>query len=937
MVVVGYGVQKKKLVTGATAQVKGADVQKMNTTSALQALQGQTPGVSITQSSGQPGKGMQVSIRGVGTVGNAEPLYLIDGVGGDINTVNPVDIESIDVLKDAASAAIYGAQAANGVVLVTTKSGKEGKTTVSFDGYFGWQDAPRKIKMLNASEYMTIMDEQAINSGMAPYDWSSYKSIYDADGNIYDTDWLDAMIADDSHTQSYTLGITGGNAASNYAMSLAYTDQDGLVGGKRVSNYERYNFRINSNHKLFNGLITVGEQVSFIHYRQKNMNDQGNGNQGNRIYAALSTSPLAPIYSDNGAYGSPFNSTANSDWYAGDGNPYGEMMTLSQLKNKTTQFFGNVYLQIEPIKNLVIKTVLGTNYSSYNYRYFQPQYQFSAFDNHDKSKVTQSAGDGYTITWQNTAAYNWNWGLNEMNALVGMEVSRADGVDLSATNSSLNSAFANWSKAYVSNGTAQSLESGLALSGAPWDSSRNISYFGRLGWNYDSRYMINATLRADGSSKFAPGHRWGWFPSVSAGWNISNEKFMEGTSAWLNQLKLRASYGKVGNNNIANFQYLAPIIYSGHYNFGEGLGSTSPGYVQGAYPSRLANEDIKWESSEQINIGVDASFLNSRLQANLDFYIKNTKDWLVAAPILSTAGTDAPIINGGNVKNKGIELNLTWRDHIGNVEYWVGGNMAYNHNRVGSIPTDDGIIHGGKGILYDNSEEFFRAENGHEIGYFWGYQTAGIFQNQADIDAWRAAGNGIFQSDVQPGDVKYVDRDHNGIIDEHDKTDLGSGLADWTFGFNLGATWKNFDISVVLNGMAGNQIVQSYRNIANAQANYDHKILGRWTGEGTSNSMPRLTQSTDNWLFSDRFVHDADFLRIANITIGYDFAHLLKMPFISKARLYVQGQNIHTFTKYDGLDPEIGGTINNYSWVSGVDQGFYPRPRTWVIGVNLTF
>ena len=328
--------------------------------------------------------------------------------------------------------------------------------------------------------------------------------------------------------------------------------------------------------------------------------------------------------------------------------------------------------------------------------------------------------------------------------------------------------------------------------------------------------------------------------------------------------------------------------------------------------------------------------MRSRLSLTADFYIKTTKDWLVEAPILATAGTGAPYINGGDVKNTGIELALTWNDQIGkDFSYNVGVNGAYNKNKVGDIPTEDGIIHGDINMLYDNTPEFYRASNGHPIGYFWGYQTAGIFQNKQQIEDWRAAGNGILQADVQPGDVIYVDQDHNGVIDDNDKVDLGNGTPDFTYGFNLGFSYKNFDFALNAYGAAGNQIVQGYRNHANSHSNYTSAILGRWTGEGTSNRIPRVTETNINWQFSDLYIQDGDYLRISNITIGYDFAKLINLKAISQARLYFQVQNAFTFTKYDGMDPEIGyGTSD---WVSGIDLGYYPRPRTFLVGVNLKF
>ena len=938
VVVVGYGVQKKKLVTGATVQVKGETLAKMNTNSPLQAMQGQTPGVNISSTSGQPGEGMKVSIRGLGTVCNASPLYLIDGVGGDISTLNPADIESIDVLKDAASAAIYGAQAANGVVLITTKSGKAGKAQISFDAYYGWQTQARKADMLNSQEYMMIMDEQAVNSGNAPYDWNSFQSIYDANGNVYDTDWVNSMFQNNAQTQSYTLGITGGSETSTYAMSLGYMSQEGIVGGKDVSNYERYNFRINSEHKIFkdSDLLKVGEQVSFV-YKMNNGISVGN-QYNNTLRGAFGTSPLAPIYSDNNIYDSPYNDTTNSDWYNGDGNPYGSMMTNSNNDHKDVTFSGNVYAELQPIKNLKFRTVFGAVYSTNESRGFTPLYHFSIYSFNDtRTTASQDMTHGLTMTWTNTATYDWTVGEHAFNALLGMEISRYNGTYLRGATGILRGGFDDWGHAYLDNGTATSTDNGLSVQGHPNDETRTVSYFARFGWNWKETYMINATVRADGSSRFARGNRYGVFPSVSAGWTLSNEAFMEDTRDWLDFLKLRVSWGQVGNQNIDNYQYTAPITSSNtYYLFGTGLGADAQSAYWGAYPSRLANEDVTWETSEQTNIGIDARFLRSRLSLTADFYIKTTKDWLVEAPILATAGTGAPFINGGDVKNTGIELALTWNDQIGSdFQYNVGINGAYNKNKVGNIPTEDGIIHGETNMLYNNTPEFYRASNGHPIGYFWGYQTAGIFQNQQQIEGWRAAGNGILQPDVQPGDVIFVDQDRNGVIDDNDKVDLGNGTPDFTYGFNLGFSYKNFDFAMNAYGAAGNQIVQSYRSHDNIYANYTSAILGRWTGEGTSNRIPRVTETNINWQFSDLFIQDGDYLRISNITVGYDFAKLINLKAISQARLYFQVQNAFTFTKYDGMDPEIGyGTSD---WVSGIDLGYYPRPRTYLIGVNLKF
>ena len=936
VVVVGYGVQKKKLVTGATVQLKGDDIAKLNTTNPLSAMQGQTPGVNIVSTSGQPGAAMSVTIRGLGTVGNSQPLYLIDGVGGDITTLNPADIESIDVLKDAASAAIYGAQAANGVVLVTTKSGKEGSSKITYDGYVGWQTLGRKFEMLNSNQYMQIMDEALLNSNnMSPIDWTSLSAIRDANGNVYNTDWIDQAVDNGALTTSHSLAFTGGSKTSTYSISGGYTGQDGLIGGSDVSYYKRYNLRANSEHKMWNGLVTIGEHVGFVYKDSRGM---GTGNiYNNNLRSAFSTSPLVPVYDADGNY----YSTVDSDWNKNDGNPYGTMMMNRYNQSKSTSVDANVYVQIEPIKNLKFKTVFGLNYGGSNYRSFTPIYKFTPQSGNGITKVNQSNGNGTSLVWTNTLTYDFNIKEHHISALLGSETTKYDGESTGSYGVNLTAGFDDWEHAYVEN-----TEKGHAdrkVSGGPYDATRGQSFFARLGWSWKDRYMVNATMRADGSSKFAKGHRWGYFPSVSAGWTLTEEDFMKSAASWLDFLKLRLSWGQVGNANINCYQYLAPVTTSNtNYNFGATGGTDA--WVMGAYTERLANEKVKWETSEQYNVGLDARFLRQRLSLTLDGYIKSTKDWLVQAPIRATAGTGGPVINGGDVKNKGIEVGLSWNDNIGrDFTYSVGANLAYNHNEVGNIPTLDGIIHGKDNQIYQNAEEFYRAENGHAIGYFWGYKTAGLFQNQKEINDWIAAGNGIYQADVKPGDVKYVDVNHDGVINASDKVDLGNGLPKYTFGFNFNLAWKGFDLSANFTGAAGFQIAQSYRDPSSSQANYSRRILKRWTGEGTSNEIPRVTYGdVGNWLFSDLYLQDGDYIRLQNLTMGYDFKKLISWKGLSKMRLYFQVQNLFTLTKYDGMDPEIGsfnGTDGNSSdsWVSGVDMGYYPHPRTFIVGLNLAF
>ena len=782
------------------------------------------------------------------------------------------------------------------------------------------------------------MDEQAVNSGKLPYDWTSYKSIYNSDGSLINTDWTDQMFKKNAQTDSYNIGVTGGSSTGNYALSLGYMDQEGIVGGKDVSNYERYNFRVNSDWKV-KPWLKVGEQISFIYTKNKGIM-VGNA-YNNSLRGAFGMSPFIPVYGA-GQYGSPYYATDNMDWtdLQGMGNPYGLMMTNTNNQTNAARFTGNVYAEAEIIKNLKFRTVVGYEYYSSDFRNFTPLYHFSSYSqNINQTRVSQNASHNQQITWTNTLSYDWKIKEHSFSALLGTESYQFWGVGVGSSQGNLKSGFADWSHAYVSNGTASTPEDGLSASGSPSLDQRMFSYFGRLAWNLKETYMLNVTLRADASSKFARGNRWGWFPSISGGWIVSNEKFWKPISHIFDYFKLRASWGQVGNQNIGDLMYVSPITTSGvYYIFGNKYGASAQSNYYGAYESRLANEKIKWETSEQTDFGFDARAINGKLNINFDWYYKKTKDWLVLAPILATAGTGAPYINGGDVKNTGFELGLGWNDKIGkDFNYYINVNGAFNQNKVGNIPTEDGIIHGtsGNGQLYDNSTEFYRASNGEPIGYFWGYKTAGIFQNKEDISQWIAAGNGVLQSDVQPGDVKYYDVNHDGVINDKDKVNLGNGMPDFTYGFTIGFDWKGLDFGVTANGMAGNDIVQSYRNVGVKTANYTTEVLSRWTGEGTSNYYPRVTESNINWQFSDLFIHDGDFLRISNITLGYDFAKILKTDIFSQARLYLQVQNAFTFTKYNGMDPEIGYGVN--SWASGVDLGYYPRPRTFLIGVNLKF
>lgn len=941
LVVIGYGVQKKKLSTGATAQVKGEDLEKLNTTSALEAMQGQMTGVNIRSSSGQPGEDFKVTIRGLGTIGNAGPLYVVDGVPvGDIKYLNNSDIESIDILKDAASAAIYGSQSANGVILITTKKGTKGKAQISFDAYYGVQNRAKKIDLLDATQYAIIMNEQHINSGGTPSDLPlniANLPAYVSTG-VANTDWLNEMFVSNAVTQNYSLAANGGNEESVYSMSLSYTGQEGVVGGADRSNYKRIAARINTEHNLYDGVVKIGQHMTFAHI-EKNGIQVGN-QYSNTLRGAFNVSPLMPVYDDNGDF---FNSDddaivdqfGESYWYNGETNPYASMWLNNQNLRTTQKLVGDLYAIIEPIEHLKFRTSVSLDYYSDDYRSFKPIYHLSLYSFNDNSGVTQSFSKGSTLNFDQTVSYDFNINDHKFDVMGGMWASHTKSSWINGENADL--AFDDFDHAWLSNATNLDEASFLKITGAPYEASM-LSYFGRVQYNYNETYLFNATIRADGSSKFYKDNRWGLFPSFSAGWVVSNESFMESYSHIINFLKIRGSWGQVGNQNVGNHMYLAPIKFTqATYNFGDTEGVSE----NGSYPSRLPNPDIRWETSEQLDLGFDSRFLSSKLNVNFDWYRKVTRDWLIIAPVLATAGTAAPYINGGNVINSGVELGLTYQNQMGDFAYSVNVNGSYNHNEVQEIPTDDGIVHGAGNTLYANSPEFYRAETGFPIGYFWGYETDGIFQNTTEVAAHTSTSGKVIQSSAKPGDVRYVDQNDDGLLNDDDKVMVGDPNPDFTFGLNFSCNYKGFDFLLSANGMAGNQIVQSYRDYSNRYANYTTEVMGRWHGEGTSDRLPRVTNSNINYArFSDLFVKDGDFLRISNVTLGYDLAQKLSIKNFSQCRIYASVQNLYTFTKYDGMDPEVGYGFDNGDtdkFSSGVDLGFYPRPRTVMFGVSLKF
>ena len=954
VVVIGYGVQKKKLVTGATVQVKGEDIAKLNTTNALAAMQSQTPGVQIVQSSGQAGSGYKVNIRGLGTIGDSDPLYVVDGVAmGDINSLSPSDIESIDVLKDAASAAIYGARAANGVILVTTKQGKAGKMQISYDGYMGWQYLAKKPDVLNAKEFMYAQDLIAFNDGMQPKNWEKMlpANIYNSimDGSWDGTNWLDESYHKGAMVQNHAVGLNGGNDVSKFSLGFAYTKQDGIFGGKNQSQYERYNARLNSDHVLLKGkdfdAITIGETFTFSHTGNGGI-DTGNM-YWNNMHDLLVGNPLIPAYDENGNYMTNAEiAAAGYNLGATPPNPLAiaDSKGLGLHASKGWNIFLSTYLQIQPIKNLIFKSQFGYNYWSGSYR-SMTRIHSTGQDSASSDGASQSMNIGSQISWENTLAYTKQLGPHNFNVVVGNTIQKNSyGESLNA--SGKNNLFeSDWKRAYVGN-TQPTILSDIYDPG-DWKESQRLgdwsmaSFFGRASYNYDEKYMAQFTLRADGSSNFARGHRWGYFPSASIGWVVTNEKFMEGTKSWLDFLKFRASWGQNGNQSIENFQYLTTFGFEATrgYYFGKGNHSSA---TTGAFANVLQNPDVTWETSEQLDLGIDARFLGGRLGLVFDYYVKTTRDWLLRAPISAVYGIGEPDVNGGDVENKGVELGLNWNDHIGkDFTYGVNFNIAYNKNKVTKINNGEGIIHGPNNVLTQGSDEIFRAQVGEPIGFFYGMKTAGVFQNQAEIDAWKTKyTDNIHGGNPHPGDVIYVDTNKDGVIDLSDRCNIGDPHPDITAGMGINLGYKGFDFSVTATGAFGQQILRSTNNDANIYDNLSRKLVyGSWRGEGTSNFLPRLNnlKNINFMTMSEIWLEDADYVKIQNVTFGYDFKKVWKSCPLSQLRLYFTAQNLFTFTGYTGMDPELGADGSTVSWAAGIDNGFYPTPRTYMVGVNIKF
>ena len=953
VVVMGYGTQRKKLVTGSTVNVTGEKLAAVNAVDAFGALQSQAAGVTIVQNSGQPGESYKMTIRGMGTAGSSTPLYVVDGVpGGDIAALSPNDIESIDVLKDAASSAIYGARASNGVVLVTTKKGKAGKVRVTFDAYYGWQNPNTNgVTPLNAKQYMEINDKAYDIQGATKYDWATlipkqYAQIQAGTWN--GTNWLEETTVHNAPIHNESINILGGSDVSRFAVGFSNFSQTGTIGYPATPQFDRKTFRMNSDFSLIKkhgrDILKLGENVTFTINNRHGLSI--GGIYDNNVRTLLAMSPLLPAYNEEGGWYEYKDIVAdNWDFSAEMANPLAQIYyTRKNRYNKGYRLQANFYLEFAPIKGLTFRSSAGWQYYHGESRNYIPTYELSTKTSNPLDDVSQSQNYSIRWSWENTANWVKSFGNHNIDLLVGQSLEKwGYGNSVNVTNSV--SLFpGSFEHAYITNANVVDAAY-TSIGGSPNGQGALSSFFGRINYNYNETYLLSLVMRADGSSNFARGHRWGYFPSVSAGWVLTNEPFMDNVNKdFLSFLKLRGSWGQNGNCNISSFQYVATVAFDDPYYFDS---KDNPGI--GAYPDILPNKDVKWETSEQTDLGFDARFFRSRLGISFDWYNKMTKDWLVRAPILLSYGTGAPYVNGGDIRNRGYEILLTWDDMVSRDFSWgVSATFSHNKNMVTRIANNEGIIHGGSNAIAQNTAELYRIQVGYPIGYFWGYEMDGIIQNEADLQDYLAkncggdAANSLQGADIQPGDVKFVDVNGNGKIDKDDtdKTMIGDPNPDYTVGLTFHMEFKGFDFSLNGYGSFGQQVAKSYRQFSDhPDDNYCTDVYTKyWTGEGSTNRYPRFTHGkhVNQSELSRVWIEDADFFKISRISLGYDLKRAMKFLPVAKCHLYVSAQNMFTFTKYSGMDPEVGFG-NGSSWASGIDCGYYPSSNSWQVGLNITF
>lgn len=969
VVVIGYGVQKKSVVTAAIAKVSADDLKGTAPVRMDNALKGLAAGVTVTSASGQPGAAARVRIRGVGTINNSEPLYIVDGmpIEGGLDYLNPNDIASIEVLKDAASGAVYGARAANGVILVTTKTGKVGKTKVTYDFKMGWQSAWRKREVLNASEYAVMMNEGRVNAGMSP--------LYDDPYSYGEgTDWQSEVLNDNAPMMEHQVSVSGASEKMSYLISGSYYTQDGIVGGNfNRSNYNRLTLRSNNHYTVFddskerNWLNSLKINANVSYARVKSRGVETNSQWGSPLGSALALSPILTVidpnpdaqlalYSKNIDYTPIYD--GNGNMYTVPGTDYNEMnnpvaaLSLPGTEGWSHKFVANFSAELQLWEGLSFRTSYGADLSFWGSDGYTKKFYLSSNNKATRTSVTSSSSRGTVWNLENVLSYNKQFGKHGLSVILGQSAKQTRGYYLGGT--AYNMMDPSGSKPYLdytygvsspvtittqqvtyTDPVTGETKTGNLLNGYTVNTSlyggKNAlatlsSLFARVSYNYDERYMLQATVRRDGSSRFGFNNHYAVFPSFSLGWNVTNEAFMQNRPKWFTNLKARVSWGKNGNENIGNFRYTVMTSSGNNYIFG----STTT--VNGVKASGLANPDLKWEESEQLDLGLDFGFLDNALTFTADYYKKTTNGMLMTMNIPSYVGESKPIGNVGKMENSGLEMEASYKFNVSDFNFAVRGNLTYLKNKLIEYGNETGWANLDS---FTGAGTISRAQNGKPFPYFYGYKTNGLFQNQSEVDAYTNSQGELLQPSAQAGDVRFVDVNGDGKITDDDRTDIGKGMPDWSFGLNFNASWKGIDFSMMLQGTIGNDVYDATRRTDISKSNLPKWMLSRWTGEGTSNKIPRFVLGdSKNWQSSDLYVYDGSYMRLKNIQLGYTLPQsITEKAMVSSLRIYVSAENLLTFTKYHGYDPEIssGGTS------LGIDYGVYPQARVWTVGAQIAF
>ena len=893
VVVIGYGKAKAKDLTGSVSVINLNKTGNQPVADIGQAIQGRASGVTVINS-GEPGSNVTFRIRGTGTIQNNNPLIVVDGMplNGGLNQINMSDVESINILKDASSTAIYGSRGANGVVMITTKRGAKGGI-LNFDTFTGIQSVSNMIKVLDASQYAQLNNEMLANGGLTPNPEFANPSSLGAG-----TNWLAALF-NPSILSSYSLSYGDRSEKSNLYVSTSYFNQKGVVLN---TNYDRYIVQINGDTKL-KSFLKVGNSVKLQHDIKKNGSYD--------IKGTILSLPTRPIYDTNGNWAGP---GSNPLLYGDIDNPIGKA-TIVENSTKGYNIQGNIYAEAEIIKDLKFKSLGGIETNIWYNRTWSPKYSWGV-KSQENSYLFEGSNRSITLLWDNTLTYDKTIGKHHINAVVGSSAQNNKYNYLSASVQK----FASDNTQQIDNGILQPVQHGNASEWAI------MSYLGRVNYNFANKYYVTATIRRDGSSRFGMDNRWGWFPSAALAWRISNEDFLKNSTV-INNLKLRLGYGITGNQEIGNYSFSSS--YNTYlYNFNNS-------YVSAVLPTVLPNPNVKWEGQEQYNAGFDLDLFNNRISLIVDGYVKNTNDMLVPMSVPVTSGYSdvyVPSINAGKIQNKGFEVTLSTKNIIKNDFKWSSDAVfSYNKNNVESINSDTPIITASGG--FNSAIGLIKA--GYPVNVFYGYITDGIFQNQAEVDshAVQMPGSNSATS-TAPGDIRFKDLNNDGVVNDKDRTIIGNPNPKFTFSFNNTFSYKNFDLTIFLQGSYGNDIFNANRMYTEAMSiiqNQSTAVLGRWTGEGTSNSIPRAIYGdpNQNSRVSDRYIEDGSYLKIKNINLSYTLPKDVFGQNFNSVKIFVSAQNLVTWTKYSGFDPEVP--------VNGIDNGTYPITRTVSLGLNIGF